>query len=49
MNYQRSRTAEELYKTDERFEVRSAGVAKDAFVPIDLDNLSWADFIIEVV
>lgn len=46
MNYQRSRTAEELYKMDERFEIRSAGVAKDAFVRINLENLSWANFII---
>jgi len=46
MNYQRSRTAEELYKMDERFEIRSAGVAKDAYVRIDMDNLNWADFII---
>lgn len=46
MNYQRSRTAEELYKRDERFEVRSAGVSKDAFTTINLESLSWADFII---
>ena len=46
MNYQRSRTAEEIYRTDERFEVRSAGVAKDAYTRIDMENLTWADFII---
>ena len=46
MNYQRSRTAEEIYKTDERFDIRSAGVAKDAFVSIDMEHLTWADFII---
>ena len=46
MNYQRSRTAAEIYKTDERFEVCSAGVAKDAYTRIDMENLTWADFII---
>ncbi len=46
MNYQRSRTAAEIYKADKRFEVRSAGVAKDAFTIVNLENLTWADFII---
>ena len=46
MNYQRSRTAEEVYRADERFEIRSAGVSKDAFATINLENLTWADFII---
>jgi predicted protein tyrosine phosphatase len=39
----RSRTAEDLYAEDERYEVRSAGVAPFATVPISRDLLLWAD------
>jgi protein-tyrosine phosphatase len=42
-NIDRSRTAEDLYREDERYEVRSAGVAPFATVPLTRDLLLWAD------
>lgn len=42
-NVDRSRTAEDLYRDDERYEVRSAGVAPFAMVPLTRDMLLWAD------
>jgi predicted protein tyrosine phosphatase len=42
-NVDRSRTAEDLYRADERYEVRSAGVASFATVRLTLDLLLWAD------
>ena len=42
-NVDRSRTAEDLYRGDERYEVRSAGVAPFATVPLTRDLLLWAD------
>jgi predicted protein tyrosine phosphatase len=42
-NVDRSRTAEDLYRDDERYEVRSAGVATFASVPLTRDLLLWAD------
>jgi protein-tyrosine phosphatase len=42
-NVDRSRTAEDLYREDERYEVRSAGVAPFATVPLTRDLLLWAD------
>jgi len=39
----RSRTAEDLYRDDERYEVRSAGVAPFATVLLTRDLLLWAD------
>jgi predicted protein tyrosine phosphatase len=39
----RSRTAEDLYRADPRYEVRSAGVAEFATVRVDRDTLLWAD------
>ncbi len=42
-NVDRSRTAEDLYRDDERYEVRSAGVAPFATVPLTRDLLLWAD------
>lgn len=41
-NVDRSRTAEDLYAADERYEVRSAGVAPFATVPLSRDLLLWA-------
>jgi protein-tyrosine phosphatase len=38
-----SRTAEDLYRADERYEVRSAGIAPFATVPLTRDLLLWAD------
>ncbi|NIM13801.1 MAG: phosphotyrosine protein phosphatase [Candidatus Aminicenantes bacterium] len=45
-NKMRSKTAEELYKNDERFMVKSAGVADFAEVPVNLELLIWADYIV---
>ena len=42
-NIDRSRTAEDLYRHDERYEVRSAGVAPFATVVLTRDLLLWAD------
>jgi predicted protein tyrosine phosphatase len=42
-NVDRSRTAEDLYRGDQRYEVRSAGVAPFATVPLSRDLLLWAD------
>ncbi|HYN04229.1 MAG TPA: protein tyrosine phosphatase [Vicinamibacteria bacterium] len=42
-NIDRSRTAEDLYRADERYEVRSAGVADFATVRLTRDLLLWAD------
>jgi predicted protein tyrosine phosphatase len=42
-NIDRSPTAEELYDGDTRFEVRSAGVAPFARVPLTREILLWAD------
>jgi protein-tyrosine phosphatase len=42
-NVDRSRTAEDLYRDDPRYEVRSAGTAPFATTPISRDLLQWAD------
>jgi predicted protein tyrosine phosphatase len=42
-NIDRSRTAEDLYSRDARYEVRSAGVASFATVPLTRQLLLWAD------
>ncbi len=42
-NIDRSRTAEDLYLHDSRYEVRSAGVAPFATVPLTRELLLWAD------
>jgi predicted protein tyrosine phosphatase len=42
-NIDRSRTAEDLYGADERYEVRSAGVADFATERLTRDLLLWAD------
>jgi predicted protein tyrosine phosphatase len=42
-NVDRSKTAEDLYAEDPRYEVRSAGVAPFARRRLDRDLLAWAD------
>jgi protein-tyrosine phosphatase len=42
-NVDRSRTAEDLYRDDPRYEVRSAGTAPFAATPITRELLRWAD------
>jgi len=44
-NQMRSRTAEELYRRDERFQVKSAGIDHSAPVQVDTEILVWADII----
>jgi predicted protein tyrosine phosphatase len=39
----RSRTAEDLYREDPRYEVQSAGLAPFASVPVTRELLRWAD------
>ena len=42
-NVDRSRTAEDLYREDPRYEVRSAGTAPFATTPVTRDLFRWAD------
>jgi protein-tyrosine phosphatase len=42
-NVDRSRTAEDLYRSDPRYEVLSAGTATFAATPVTRDILLWAD------
>ena len=42
-NIDRSRTAEDLYRDDPRYEVRSAGTAAFAREPVSRELLRWAD------
>jgi predicted protein tyrosine phosphatase len=42
-NVDRSPTAEDLYRHDPRYEVRSAGIAPFATTPVTRDLLRWAD------
>ncbi len=42
-NIDRSRTAEDLYRGDPRYEVRSAGTAPYATNPLDRELVQWAD------
>ena len=42
-NIDRSRTAEDLYRTDPRYEVLSAGTAAFAQKPVTREMLLWAD------
>jgi len=42
-NVDRSRTAEDLYADDERYEIRSRGVATFATQRLTLSDLLWAD------
>jgi protein-tyrosine phosphatase len=44
-NQMRSKTAEVIYKDDERFTVKSAGVSDTADVPLNQELLNWADYI----
>ena len=42
-NIDRSRTAEDLYGVDPRYEVASAGTSEFATTPLDRELLRWAD------
>ncbi len=45
-NQQRSPTAEELYRSDSRFEVRSAGTSTPATTAVSAELVEWADTIV---
>jgi predicted protein tyrosine phosphatase len=44
-NVDRSKTAEDLYANDPRFEVKSCGVAPFAQVVVTRELLDWADYV----
>ncbi|MEX0966100.1 MAG: protein-tyrosine-phosphatase [Bacteroidia bacterium] len=44
-NKKRSRTAEHIYKNDDRFNIRSAGVSPKSDRKISENDLNWADFV----
>ena len=46
MNRFRSRTAEDLYKNDSRFSVKSAGIFPDARQPVTKELIEWADYVV---
>jgi len=46
INISRSKTAEDLYKDDSRFVVKSAGISRNAIVQVDSYAVDWADLII---
>ena len=46
INRMRSATAQAIFQTDQRFEVRSAGTDKNANVVLSGDLLNWADSIV---
>ncbi|HNA57427.1 MAG TPA: hypothetical protein PKO19_01370 [Chitinophagales bacterium] len=45
-NKQRSKTAEEIFKQDQRFEIRSAGVSASADKKLHTRDLAWADLVL---
>ena len=45
-NQQRSPTAEELYRNDRRFNVRSAGTSTLSRQPVSRELLEWADLVV---
>lgn len=44
-NKKRSRTAEHIFKNDDRFNIRSAGLSPSSDRKITEKDLAWADFI----
>ena len=45
-NYLRSPTAEQIFSTHPRWEVRSAGTDRNAVTPLTRDLVAWADVIV---
>jgi predicted protein tyrosine phosphatase len=41
----RSRTAESIYSDDSRYDVKSAGISKNAQVKLSEDLIIWADIV----
>lgn len=46
MNKRRSRTAEYIFKNDNRFNVRSAGLSKNSERKVNEKDINWADKIL---
>ena len=44
-NQMRSRTAESIYSDDSRYDVKSAGISKNAQVKLSEDLIIWADIV----
>ena len=44
-NKKRSRTAEHIFKTDERFNIRSVGLSPKSERKITEQDLNWADLV----
>jgi predicted protein tyrosine phosphatase len=44
-NKKRSRTAEHIFKNDDRFHIRSVGVSPKSDRKISENDLNWADFV----
>ena len=44
-NKRRSRTAEYIFKNDNRFNIRSAGLSPKSDIKISENDLKWADFV----
>lgn len=45
-NKRRSRTAEHIFKNDDRFNIRSAGLSPKSDRKISEKDLNWADFVL---
>ncbi|KAA6430501.1 protein-tyrosine-phosphatase [Dyadobacter flavalbus] len=45
-NKRRSRTAEHLFKNDDRFNIRSAGLSPQSNRKISENDLNWADLVL---
>ena len=45
-NKKRSRTAEYIFKNDERFSIRSAGLSPKSTRKLSLADLNWADLVL---
>ena len=45
-NKKRSRTAEQIFKNDSRYDIRSAGVSPKSVRKISENDLAWADLVL---
>lgn len=45
-NKRRSRTAEYIFKNDERFQVRSAGLSPNSNRKVSVGDINWSDLIL---
>lgn len=47
-NKRRSRTAEHIYKNDNRFNIRSAGLSRQSERKLNQEDLRWADLVLVI-